>query len=224
MNLLNRLDYCLNENTDNINFDIIKKECSDIINVYNDTESMLYRGFYSSMSMPFYKKIPRTDRYPKDMASIYSNNLDAAFYNKFHWKPRSEGVFVSGRKTDARSYSKDNEVFCFFPCNGYKFLWSNVINDLYTFVFEDNNVNYLIGGSDDDGRNVYDGDGYDDEEYEEYIFDYFKIISEYKNTDLKSAIKSNNEIMFKCRYYYVIKSINDNPDTIKGLVDYYQTT
>lgn len=72
----------------------------------------------------------RQDRRPQDMPIEIHNKYDELFLEKFGWKARSEGVFVAGG--DRTSYGTP---FFFFPVNGYKFIWSPAIFDLYTSRF-----------------------------------------------------------------------------------------
>lgn len=64
--------------------------------------------------------------------------------------------------------------YLFFPIGEYKFIWSTFVFDLY-FLKSD-----LYGGNIE------------------------KIIDTYKNTNLIQAIKSEHEIMFKCKEHYLV--------------------
>ena len=118
---------------------IIKEECSDIIDLYKKTNSFIYRGLKrtdnkKAIVRNVYKITPRTDRSPKDTSWDDQEIIDGYFYKKFGWKPRSEGVFTSQTYSVAGSYG---DVGIFLPVNGYKYLWSKKYGDLYSDFFED---------------------------------------------------------------------------------------
>ena len=66
------------------------------------------------------------------------------------------------------------EVYVFLPFNGFKHIWSQDVMDLYVST---------IG-------------------MHEYHLDSF--IESYQNDQLPKAIKIGNEIMFKCKAYYIL--------------------
>lgn len=109
-----------------------------------------------------------TDRTPSDVGMKIHNKYDELFYEKFGRKARSEGVFASGYKR--KSYGKS---YMFFPVNGYKFIWSPAIFDLYTSRF-----NFIT--------NVVEG------------------FRTYTDENLQKAVLSGNEIIFKCKAYWLV--------------------
>lgn len=114
----------------------IKYECSDIIYEYNKANICFLRGVSSirleqigdNISSVF-KCVPRHNRRPKDTLDVLHNDIDNLFYEKFKWHPRSEGVFVSTNKGVAITYGSP---YIFLPKNGYKFIYSKNISDLYS--------------------------------------------------------------------------------------------
>ena len=118
-------------------YDIIQKECSEILELYDRVPNFFFRGIesidnkrivYSGRNISIYKVIPRKDRIPKDTFMQVQRKIDNLFYKKFGWKPRSEGVFVTPNESNAMDYG---EPFVFLPANGYKYIWSPKIEDMF---------------------------------------------------------------------------------------------
>lgn len=118
---------------------LIRKECSDIIRIYNRSKRILFRGSdlpsesRKEISPNIYKAIPRKNRRPKDTSQEYQDDIDKIFFDKFGWRPRSEGIFATSSPSIATLYG---DLHAFFPANGYKYLWSDVYSDLYSDLFE----------------------------------------------------------------------------------------
>jgi hypothetical protein len=124
----------------------IEKDCDHWlkeIRKNNPAKQLVYRGT-SSPEDDFELIKVRKDRRPKDMSYNWHTSLDYVFKDKFGWKPRSEGLFV-GTRNMASSYGK---VFIVFPVGRYKYLWSEVHSDLYTYINDD----YKSEPSSDDRR------------------------------------------------------------------------
>lgn len=167
----------------------IKENCSDYISAVIKTAKVpyvLYRGYNKTFGVAT-KLFPREDRLPKDMSIVIHSILDELFYKKFGWKPRSKGVFATGSRSFAQNYGKP---YLFFPSNNFKFIWSNEIQDLWSKI-----------DIHSDGKIHYE---YDKKKYGKYLKE---LISTYKDTNLVSAIKNLNEIMFKCDYYYLTRDL-----------------
>ena len=117
----------------------IKKECSQIIAIYKKhSGKVLYRGIKSYPSDYTYI-IPRTNRTPMDTPSEIQEQIDRGFYHVFGWKPRSEGVFCVADIGTARNYSSGRRASVIFPKNGFKYVWSPEILDLYFSRVKDMN-------------------------------------------------------------------------------------
>src|SRR5574343_1636353 len=73
-----------------------KTLCAPIIKRYQDVPHMgpMYRGYKKNLYD--YIKTRRKNRRPMDSKPIFQKMFDKYFFKKFGWKPRSEGVFVSG--------------------------------------------------------------------------------------------------------------------------------
>jgi hypothetical protein len=60
----------------------------------------------------------------------------------FGWKPRSEGVFATGALSDTTTYGKYS--FIIFPKDGFKFLWSEDVNDFFTYAQYEEDVQEAV--------------------------------------------------------------------------------
>ena len=122
----------------------IKEQCSQIIKEYNRADMVLFRGSGSSSLIKMdntnyvFKAYPRDDRWPKDTQEYLHDLLNDAFYKKFKWKPRSQGVFASHYSV-ALGYGVP---YVFFPVNGYKYVWSMRVDDLYGDYIERHQYDY----------------------------------------------------------------------------------
>ncbi len=136
-----RLNHYLSEDIEYIipqkDKDILQRECSDIIRIYKETNRVLYRGLKRSFETEGVQKIvPRIDRKPTDTSAIIQKRVDEYFFKKFHWKPRSEGVFASSHIGTAKAYTlRRLGVYVIFPSNGFKYVWSPDIEDAYEDIF-----------------------------------------------------------------------------------------
>ena len=139
-----RLNKYINENKTTIDPDeivsILKKDCGKYIDMLKLLsgrmgQKMIYRGIKNAKSN-FMQVTPRKDRKPLDSTPIVHKYLDDLFKKKFGWKARSEGVMTSTRPR--RMYGK---MYYFFPADGFKFLYSNEVTDLYMDL-EDRLQNY----------------------------------------------------------------------------------
>ena len=130
-----RLFKLINEESE---FEKVKKdivaECSDILKVYSDTGRVFFRGLRKSNNYGYVT--PRNDRKPMDTPKEIHEIFDEVFKKKFGWRARSEGVFVTSSKITSNYYG---EPAVFYPVNGWKFIWSPNINDLYVDYIEDDN-------------------------------------------------------------------------------------
>ena len=125
--------------------ELLKKQCSQIIKEYDNAGSILFRGTNSTRmtnideNNNIYKVYPREDRRPKDTPLFMQIKLDDLFYKVFKWKPRSQGVFAVRNFGIAHSYGN---AYAFFPVNGYKYVWSMRVDDLYGDYIERHQYDY----------------------------------------------------------------------------------
>lgn len=134
----------------------------------------------SPVNVSWMKKSVRSDRIPRNSWFQASEYVDDYFHEKIGWKPRSEGLFVTGSYSRADQYGL---VYMIFPIGQFNFLWSPNINDLYYVLPEPHDVKLddLFG-------------------YVNHILDDAK----FQTTDLNSAIDHGVEITIHCKNYYAI--------------------
>ena len=176
--------------------ELIKRDCKPFLEEINIP---LYRGTWNDYYMA--KLNRRRNRKPVDTYTEVHDILDNMFLEKFGWRARSEGVFVN---QDAQNYYGDN-LHLFFPIGKFKYLYSNTIDDLYT---------YFKGGPFALDYNIYLQD-YDDnaerweikyETEEEWnadrLHDFKLAVDSYKDTGLPPHYV--HEFMFDVDYYYMV--------------------
>ncbi len=174
--------------------DILKEKgySKKYINECKKAETFLYRGAFESIQY-VKQKIPRTDRTPKMMDKNVKDLYDKYFLKKFGWKPRSDGIFTTGNSKMARTFGS---AYFFIPQDDdYEFIWSPKIVDMNLSVKSKkiSDQIYVLFWSD---TNVEIPS-----KLQKEIDD---VLSSYQDTDLIGAIESNNEVMFKCKSYYLV--------------------
>lgn len=122
-------------------------------------------------------------RRPVATTQFLHDASDEFFLKKFGWRARSQGVFGTGRRATAADYGSP---FVMLPLGPVEFAWSSVIEDLYVTFTERRPTPTTA------------------EEVEDLLD-----ASDYKNTDLATAIRYGNEIMFNCDKYLIIEAHPD---------------
>ena len=191
-----RLNNYLNEEDEVSDIQI---KCSKILYLYTKQHNYFYRG---TRNLSRKKLImTRKDRKPLQTNPDVHELLDNMFYEKFGWKVRSEGVFATSYESDAKIYNAfipipqnnpPNDPPVFVPVNGFKYIWSPRVRDLYI---------YLV----DNGLHEAPGRGLGMEYNDTWASRVQKIIDSYITYDLERAMKKEYEVMFKCDHgYYLI--------------------
>ena len=226
---MSRFESYLNEAVDpNIVKDIwvkLTKDCmpflKELKRVQEPKYRFFYRGFHGSLHQEMVRKSVRTDRKPTDTPKAISKYVDDEFQKKFGWRVRSEGAFATSDRMRSSGYGT---TFIFFPIGKYKYVWSEEVTDMYTYLggrFLKYIENVFIG-NDDDLVSAYP---HMKKEPEEAFEDYMErrrneIIGNFKGTvekamntfqsgNMKSAMKSQSEVVFQCKEYYAVKEIYD---------------
>jgi hypothetical protein len=176
-------------------FEKLLPDYSEILKIYKKTSpTYLFRN--SNKEGGFVSKVPRKNRKPKDTSEITHKVLDKLFYEKFGWRARSEGLFCIGGRSG--TYYGNNR-YIIFPKNGFKYVYSDNIDDLYAYMGDE--IEYAS----------FDRDNISKPEDTETMR---KIINK-KYTDknlLDFLIKGTNsyqEIMIKCDKYYMLNITDD---------------
>ena len=162
------------------------------------------------------KKLVRKDRVGKDMPEEMTHFFNVEFLKHFEFAPRSEGIFCTGKKSIADGYGWP---FLVFPIGEFEYIWSEKVNDLFDYVESSMWFDYTF---DTDGviQDIRDGfypshaiSWYEEEMSDEDIKDKMdqivdinikNIVDTYKDTDLREALVSGNEITLKCDEYYIL--------------------
>ena len=174
--LIDKTDYL---DLDNEALEIVSKECSKIIKTCINAGGFIYRGLritdrLKEIGENIYMVTPRKNRKPKDTTEELHTLVDISFKKRFGWNARSEGIFCTGSIKEALDYG--NTIGIIFPVDGFKYLWSHKIRDLYS----------------DQLQNIYDE--VDSEYFDKYGGTFTKGHWENEATGEKKHWKSENEI------------------------------
>lgn len=120
MDILEKLEFFLKE--DNPQVQIIKENCQQFL---SEVREPLWHG--TNGSLPFENKL-RVRSAPKNMPLVLHQAIDQAFNSIFGFKARTHALFCTGDKSQANSYGKP---YAIFPKDGFKFVWSDKVKDLY---------------------------------------------------------------------------------------------
>ncbi len=167
---------------------IIEQDCKKFIKEIRGAKGTLtridrYIGSRESQN-PVIKKYTRKERRVMDTPSKLSIEVNKIFKEKFKWEARTKNVVFCWGSPFATGDT--NEGFLVFPAGNYYYIWSAYVNDLYGYIIQfkgkNNNDNYAF-------------------------IKQFKnnLIKTYTNIGLKKAVVSQNEIMVRCDYYYLIR-------------------
>ena len=162
-------------------FDLfVKQNCSQFRR--QSDERYMYRGI-----SPQYTHAERfigtsvINRRPQDMPIDMHNFMNNLFLQKFGWRARSNAIFCTG-DTDQASYY--GSLYKIFPTDGFRFIWSKAIRDLYG-----------------EYNKYYCNDIYSERTSEEVEEHFVQLLKTYRNDNLGAAIYSGHEIMINCDQY-----------------------
>ncbi|MCS7316757.1 MAG: hypothetical protein NZZ41_00340 [Candidatus Dojkabacteria bacterium] len=117
-------------NSDKKILDLIKKECSQILDLYKNHKKYLYRGV-KNFNLITGKIYPKEDRKPLDIDKSFHDFLVMIFDRLNLGVNRNNCLFCT---TDMWFASSFGNVFVVFPKNDFKYVWSEKIFDLYTDI------------------------------------------------------------------------------------------
>lgn len=161
----------------------IKRDCKEMVKIVKATKSFLWRGMAGDDEV-FLIKTPRKDRYPTDTPIKTQEIFDKLYYEKYGWKPRTEGVFVSNNERGTTGYGPKHVIF---PVGKFKYAWAMDINDFWIYVRRLTRIAST------------------DEQIEAHLKD--DAIKKYNNNkgiDKFMKKKVPGEMMIKCKKYYAI--------------------
>lgn len=170
----------------------IKKNCSEILEIYKETNKLLYRGFNDKMP-PIFIGNPRRDRWTKDTPQMYQTAIDNKLRDEGFKALRNNSIFCTSKVTRAMQYGI---VYTIFPTNGFNYTWSSSIYDMYAETGKDEFTDDVLG----EELSAY-----------EFIKKY-----QFKDDNLINALVSTNEIYINGTYVG-INSYNPIIKTILGL-------
>jgi hypothetical protein len=186
----------------------IKKDCKPFFKKMGSDGEFLWRG---SNSIKTFGKIltkvkPRKDRRPLDTIRDLHDYLDELFKKYHGWKARSEGVFVTPKRSLAKHFGKPYYVF---PIGDFQFLYHPDSEDMVELL-EPLNISLRID-VDPVARRKTPYFKHSDVEEEvaeatEKQKKLIKLIKGFKKTGLSTAVHNNSEIMLKCKSYYMAES------------------
>jgi hypothetical protein len=154
----------------------------------------MYRGVPKAKGQWLKKTSRLDDREPMTTREYLHNKWNHFFEKKFGWKVRN-GVMATGDEELAGDYAGSNrEPYYFFPCGNYEFCWSWKVNDLYI----------AHGSIDYKPFKKPQGAAMAPRDVEETDKEIQYVVDEYTDKNLVEAIKSEHEISFKCKEYYLI--------------------
>lgn len=185
--------------------EILKKDCKPFLSQIR--KKPLWRGMYQKPDS-YDIRVPRQDRRPMNTEPELQKILDDIFKEKFGWKPRSSGVFVTGKRREAEKYGRSARTICtIWPIGNFKFLWSPDVLDLYYILppFKGAKMDFLFlkkSYSRDTGypRDWSKKDDPDVIEGKEILKEMIHDV--YTDKNLAKAIESDYEIMLGCKKYY----------------------
>jgi hypothetical protein len=177
----------------------LKKECSKMIDFYQIQRGSFvpfWRGTRrSSIEGVVKKKSHLKDRTPMSTGKAAHEWMNKWFKKKFGWPVRN-GVAVSSHFGTAQGYG---HPMIFLPVNGFKYAWSPDVNDLWGELVS--TVPSFVSNKNKDVDKWVKEFGND-------IFmekDIIPMLESYITTDAMSALRKGNEILFNCKYYYLVE-------------------
>ena len=101
---------------------------------WNVAEVVMYRGLLNSKGFEArgmdagIKQARLSSRRPRDSSQEVHDDMNV-FFDKNYGHPYRDGVFVSGRRSEAGSYG---EAYAIFPVGEYDYIWHPDVTDLLT--------------------------------------------------------------------------------------------
>lgn len=172
------------------------ENCQQFIKSVGDR--VLYRG----ANYPVVAQIvtpPEKRLKPRDMPVKWHEYLDEEFFKKFGWHARTEGIFCTGNWSQARSYGP---VYKIIPVDGYKFLWSMRVYDLYSKFVD---VRGILCAENSWKPINFDAMKIPTKEINKVKNTLRNIVGTYQTTDLYKGLVEGKEIMLKCDKYLAIE-------------------
>jgi hypothetical protein len=160
---------------------------------------LLFRGM-TGLVGDFSMLDANKSRRPKDTERQFHDAADDWFFDNFGWHARSEGVFCTGSKAQAKVYGPT--IYAILPVGPrYEYIWSPKIKDMYQQTGTAKHIAKQALGLNATDEEVMD------ESLE--ILNMVLKSGNYQDRDLEAAIMSHNEVMLRCDRYVAIKHEGD---------------
>jgi hypothetical protein len=193
----------------------VKSDCAPYIKAidYQVDNFQLLRGVKKTEKPYIAKRVRLDDRKPADVPKVIHDRINKFFVDKFG-EPFRNAMFATSDYDQASEYAfggmETGETYVVFPVGDFDFIWSKRVSDLLDEVFQHN-------------LSTADMSRIDKKTLNKYFAKFSKhILASYIDKDLKAAIKSNNEVMIRCKEYYGIKwpSTVNHWNAFKDLLKY----
>ena len=152
------------------------------------------------------KEVRLTNRKPSDMP-VDLHKFINGYFKKEYGAPFRNAMFANGGYSAAKDYGP---VYIIFPIGNFKYLWSQLYEDLYTIAseYEFDEYGYF---EKEEGVDM-------NKEVKQTIID--EVLSTYQVDNLIDGIDSEHEIMIRCKGYYGIlaNAIDDAHDEINRIL------
>ena len=172
----------------------IKKECSKFIKDMRGAKGCLIRYDRKHSDWKISKNRSRDYRKPTSTEEELSKKIDNLFAKKFGWKARSKNVVFCWGVTAKVVNSITRYVF---PAGDYKILWSPIVTDLFANLYGNKEKFGMESILDSNPELIKKQIKY----FEENLLD------SYTDKNIKKAVISGNEIMVKCKEYFLISPL-----------------
>lgn len=188
--------------------DKIKKECSQILKVYKSMRKVAMRGIkrgQADYDILVKKGRVGKGRIPKDTPKNVHRWLNDMFKDKFGW-PVRDGVPTTALFEQAGNYG---DRYVFYPANGYKFVYSVRISDLFDRIphnirfgplrtAQPGEIDSYVRGS---AEELHGGKN-------EYAY-FLELFDTYTDKNLQEGLLRSGEIFFNTKKYYLVSIFND---------------
>ncbi len=181
---------------------LIKRDCQPYLrqNAFSLKQLAMYRGlepgeaFTEQYPTVIHKDIRLNDRKVSDTDPLIHDFFNIQF-TKLYGAPFRNSMFANGNAGMVFQYGR---VYIVFPIGEFKFLWSDVVDDLYVSISNET-WNVFPNGVPETHKLR------DSLKPEQALYKYLNPIAKsYRTDDLMSAIASSKEIMIRGSSYYGI--------------------
>lgn len=109
--------------------ELIKKDCTQIVSAYRNTDRVFFRGVNSTKEA--FRGIPHANRKPRDSMPEFHEFLTNMLAAAGAVAGRNNGTFVSSNHGAATMYVEvnDGDVYVIFPLDGFHYTWMRNILD-----------------------------------------------------------------------------------------------